>query len=133
MTVGIFVVVYSWVDPINTTCSSAHHDCQQMLNGAILPGEQHFSEERWVNNILNKCHFNNCLWGYTIRNVEELRTCDPAVFTDGVLYNLMRMGVMDWTGENAQGNQSTQAMRLATVLVSRLIQITNADRANMSV
>ena len=29
VTVGIFVVVYSWVDPINTLCSSAHHDCQQ--------------------------------------------------------------------------------------------------------
>ena len=30
-------------------------------------------------------------------------------------------------------NQSTQAMRLATALTSRLIQITNADRANVSV
>ena len=29
VTVGIFVVVYSWVDPINTPCSSAHHVCQQ--------------------------------------------------------------------------------------------------------
>ena len=104
-----------------------------MLNGAILPGEQRFSEERWINDILNECHFDDRLWGYTIRVVEELRTRDPVVFTDGVLYNLMRMGVMDWTGENAQGNQSTQAMRLATVLASRLIRITNADRANVSV
>ena len=104
-----------------------------MLNGVILPGEQCFSEERWVNNILNKCHFDDCLWGYTIRIVEELRTRDPAVFTDGVLYNLMRMGVMDWTRENARGNQSTQAMRLATALASHMIRITNADRANMSV
>ena len=104
-----------------------------MLNGAILPGEQRFSEERWVNDILNECHFNDRLWGYTIRVVEELRTCDPVVFTDGVLYNLMRMGVMDWTGENARGNQSTQAMRLATVLASRLIWITNANHTNVSV
>ena len=50
---------------------------------------------------LNKYHFNDYLWGYTIRVVEELCICDPVVFTDGVLYNLMRMGVMDWTGENA--------------------------------
>ena len=28
VTVRIFVVVYSWVDPINTLCSSARHDCQ---------------------------------------------------------------------------------------------------------
>ena len=104
-----------------------------MLNGAILPGEQRFSKERWINDILNECHFNDRLWGYTIRIVEELRTCDPVVFTDGVLYNLMQMGVMDWTGENARGNQSTQAMRLATALVSRSIQITNTDRANVSV
>ena len=104
-----------------------------MLNRAILPGEQRFSEERWINNILNECYFDDRLWGYTIRVVEELHTRDPAVFTDGVLYNLMRMGVMDWTGENARGNQSTQAMRLAIALASRLIRITNTDRANMSV
>ena len=73
------------------------------------------------------------LWGYTICVVKELRTRDPVVFTDRVLYNPMRMGVMDWTGENARGNQSIQAMRLATVLASRLIRITNADRANVSV
>ena len=60
-----------------------------MLNRATLPGEQRFSEERWINDILNKCHFDDRLWGYTIRVVEELRTRDPVVFTDGVLYNLM--------------------------------------------
>ena len=104
-----------------------------MLNGAILPGEQRFNKECWINDILNECYFDDCLWGYTIRVVEELCTRDLAVFTDGVLYNLMRMGVMNWTGENARGNQSTQAMRLATTLASRLIRITNADRANVSV
>ena len=67
-----------------------------------------------------------------IRVMEELRVCDPAVFTDGVLYNLMRMGVMDWTGENARGNQSTQAMRLVTALASWIIRIANTDRTNVS-
>ena len=104
-----------------------------MLNRAILPGEQRFSEERWINNILNECYFDDRLWGYTIRVVKELRTRDPLVFTDGVLFNLMRMGVMDWTRENSRGNQSTQAMRLATALASRLIRIANADHANVSV
>ena len=104
-----------------------------MLNGVILPGEQCFSEECWINDILNECHFDDYLWGYTICVVKELRTRDPVVFTDGVLYNLMRMGVMDWTGENTRGNQSTQAMHLAAALASRLIQITNADHANVSV
>ena len=72
-----------------------------MLNRAILPGEQCFNKECWVNDILNECHFDDRLWGYTIHIVKELRIRDPAVFTDGVLYNLMRMGVMDWTSENA--------------------------------
>ena len=103
-----------------------------MLHGAILPGEQRFDGERWANDILNECHFDDCLWGYTIRVVEELRTCDPTVFTDGVVFNLMRMGVNNWVGENSRGNQSTQAMRLATVLTSRMIWIANADCANVS-
>ena len=60
-----------------------------MLNGAILPGEQRFDEERWANDILNECYFDDRLWGYMICIMEELRVHDPAIFTDGVLYNLM--------------------------------------------
>ena len=104
-----------------------------MLSEVILPGEQQFNEEHWANGILNECHYDDCLWGYTICIIEELHTRDPAVFTDGVLYNLMRMGVNNWTGENAHGNQSTEAMCLATVLASQIIQITNPDHANMSI
>ena len=103
-----------------------------MLHRAILPREQRFNEERWANDILNKCFYDNHLWGYMIHVMEELRTCDPAVFTDGVLYNLMQMGVMDWTGENVRMNQSTQAMRLATALASQIIRIANTDHANVS-
>ena len=98
-----------------------------MLHRAILPREQRFNEERWADGILNECYFDDRLWGYTICIVEELQTHDPAVFTDGVLYNLMRMGVMDWTEHNVRMNQSTQAMCLATALASQIIQITNAD------
>ena len=92
-----------------------------MLHRAILPREQRFNEECWVDDILNECYFNSCLWGYMICIVEELQTHDPVIFTDGVLYNLMRMGVMDWTGENIRMNQSTQAMHLATNLASQII------------
>ena len=100
-----------------------------MLSRAILPGEQRFSKERWANDILNECHYNRRLWGYTICVVKELRIHDPVVFTNGVLFNLMQMGVNNWTRENAWGNQSTQAMRLVTPLASRIIQITNTNRA----
>ena len=103
-----------------------------MLHGAILPREQRFNEECWANDILNECYFNDRLWGYTICIVKELQTHNPTIFTDGVLYNLMRMGVMDWTGENIRMNQSTQAMHLATALASQIIWIANADCANVS-
>ena len=73
-----------------------------MLNGVILPGEQWFNEEHWADDILNECHYNDHLWGYTICVMEELQTQDPTVFTDGVLYNLMQMGVMDWSGEMSE-------------------------------
>ena len=66
-----------------------------MLHRAILPGEQRFNEECWANDILNECYFDNHLWGYMIHIVEEPQVCDPAIFMDGVLYNLMQMGVMD--------------------------------------
>ena len=103
-----------------------------MLHGAILPREQRFNKECWADDILNECFFDDRLWGYTICIVEELQTHNPAIFTNGVLYNLMRMGVMDWTGENVRMNQSTQAMRLATALASRIIRIANANCANVS-
>ena len=102
-----------------------------MLHGTILPTEQIFNKEHWADDILNECFFDDRLWGYMICIVEELQTHDPAVFTDGVLYNLMQMGVMDWTGENVRMNQSTQAMHLATALASWIIRIANADCANV--
>ena len=79
-----------------------------MLHGVILPREQRFDKERWANDILNKCYFDDHLWGYMIRIMEELHVRDPAM------------------------NQSTQAMRLATALASRIIWIANTDRANVS-
>ena len=98
-----------------------------MLHGAILPREQRFDKECWANDIINECYFDDCLLGYMIRIMEELQVRDPAVFMDEVLYNLMRMGVMDWTDHNVRMNQSTQAMHLATALASWIIWITNAD------
>ena len=103
-----------------------------MLYRAILLGEQRFDEECWANDILNECYFNDRLWRYTICIVEELQTRNPAVFMDGVLYNLMRMGIMDWTENNMRMNQSTQAMRLVTALASRIIRIANTNQTNVS-
>ena len=57
----------------------------------------------------------------------------PVSDTDEVLYNLIWMGMMDWTRENAWMNQSIQAMCLATALASWIIQIANANCANISV
>ena len=75
-----------------------------MLHGVILPGEQRFNKEHWVEDILNECYFDDHLWGYTICIMEVLQICNLAVFTDGVLYNLMQMGVMDRTEHNVRMN-----------------------------
>ena len=103
-----------------------------MVHGAILPGEQWFNEEHWVEDILGECYFDDCLWGYILHMAEELHTCGPTVFTDGVLFDLMQMGTVNWRNENSWNNQSTQAMCLATTLASCLICIINMDRANVS-
>ena len=81
-----------------------------MMHGVILPGEQQFNEEHWAEDILDECFFDDSLWGYIVHMVEELCTWDPAFFTNGVLFNLMQMGTVDWWNKNNCGPQSTQAM-----------------------
>ena len=64
-----------------------------MVHRAIPPGEQRFSEDHWADNILGECYFDDSHWGYTICVAEELHKHNPTVFTNGVLFNLMWMGM----------------------------------------
>ena len=66
---------------------------------------------------------------------ESLKSCTPVTLQSlptGCCLTSCEWGVNDWVGENSRGHQSTQALRLATALASRMIRITNADHANVS-
>ena len=76
-----------------------------MVHGAILPGEQQSSKEHWAEDILGECYFYDHLWGYIICVAEELYTHNPMVFTNRVLFNLMRMGAIDWGNKNTQNTK----------------------------
>ena len=102
-----------------------------MRHGSILPGQEHFDLEYWRNDNLEECHFNDRLWGWTCREGEELRVREPGYFTDPVIYNLIRMGVHNWTGANHRGNQSMQAMRHSTIMGSRLHRLHREAVANV--
>ena len=82
-----------------------------MRCGLTLPGQQRPDNDRWHNDILTECHWDNRLWGYTCRVSEEIRTCTTEDFTDPVLFQLLFMGMLDWDNENRCNDQSTQAMR----------------------
>ena len=91
-----------------------------MLHGAILPGEDRFSETRWHNDVLEECYNDDALWGYVVRVGEELRLRNLGDWTDPVLYRLFRMGVDDWTKLDHRTNVAIQATRFTTAMASCL-------------
>ena len=91
-----------------------------MRHGLMLPGQQRPDDDRWHNNILAECHWDDRLWGYACCVSEQIRTRSAEDFTDPVLFQLLFMGTYDWDNDNRRNNQSTQAMRHSTVMGSRL-------------
>ena len=92
----------------------------RMRHGLTLPGQQRPDDDRWYNDTLSECHWDDRLWGYASRVSEQLRTRTEGDFTNPVLFQLLFMGTYDWDHENRRNNQSTQAMRHSTVMGSRL-------------
>ena len=91
-----------------------------MRHGLMLPGQQRADDDRWYNDILAECHWDNRLWGYACRVSEAIRTRTPEDFTNPVLFQLLFMGMFNWDNENHCNDQSTQAMRHLTVMGSCL-------------
>ena len=104
----------------------------RMLHGILMPGTTSFDAERWAKDHLPEAHNDDALWGYCIRIQEELRLRDEDTFDDPILYRLFRMGIEDWTGENQRKDQSTQAMRFAVALGSRLWGQIQSTRTRVS-
>jgi hypothetical protein len=92
-----------------------------MCYRSILPGQDCFKVERWRNDILTECHYDDKIWGYACRGAEELQIRSEGDFLDKVLFNLFRMGVYDWTHKNKQKDQATQAMHHTTVMACAFI------------
>ena len=104
-----------------------------MRRGLTLPGQQRPDDDRWCNDILAECHWDNRLWGYVCCVSEEIRTRSAEDFSDPVLFQLLFMGTYDWDGEDRRNDQSTQAMRHSTVMGSRLYQVIQSLTAEVRV
>ena len=86
----------------------------------MLPGQQRPDDDRWYNDILAECHWDDRLWGYVCCVSEQIRTRSTENITDPVLFQLLFMGTYDWDNKNCCNDQSTQAMHHSTVMGSRL-------------
>ena len=69
---------------------------------------------------MDDCHFDDAIWGYTVRAFDDWQNWDPSQWNDPVFDNLVIMGSWDWIRENHRFQQSIQSMRFTLVLGSRL-------------
>src|ERR1700753_3073691 len=92
-----------------------------MRHGVILPGQERFDPLRWKVDSLPQAHYDDKLFGYSIRVSEHLRLREEGLFSDNILYSLFNMGVYDWEAPNKRGDQATQAMRHATAMADCLL------------
>jgi len=66
-------------------------------------------------------HHDDILWANMIWAHQDLLALDRKVMTDDVLYDLLKMGILDWSSPNERLNQTTPAMRHATVMQMRML------------
>jgi len=56
-----------------------------------------------------------------IRANTDLLMMDRKEMTDDVLYDLLKMGILDWETPNDRLNQTTPAMRHSTAMMMRML------------
>jgi len=102
----------------------------RMRHGVILPGQDRFELLRWKVDSLPEAHYDDKLFGYCVRISERIRTRDPGLFSDNILYTLFKMGIYDWEDPNKRNDQAMQAMRHSTAMADCLLQrIFDVERA----
>ena len=84
------------------------------------PAQEVFNIDAWWSTTLDNCHFDDAIWGYTIRAFNDWKNWDLSRWNDPVLDDLFIMGLLDWIGENHRYAQSIQSMRFTLVLGSQL-------------
>jgi hypothetical protein len=65
---------------------------------------------------LEECYYDDKIWGYACQGAEELWIKSKGDYPGVVLFNLFHMGTWDWSNENKQKDQATQAMCCMTVM-----------------
>ena len=78
-------------------------------------------EERRRRDRFLDLHHDDLLWANMIRAHQDLLALDRKVMTDDVLFDLMKMGILDWQAPNDRLNQTTPAMRHATAMQMRML------------
>ena len=66
-------------------------------------------------------HNDDVLWANMIRANTDLLMMDRKEMTDNVLYDLLKMGVLDWEAPNDRLNQTTPAMHHSTAMMMRML------------
>jgi len=93
--------------------------------GVWLPGEeghdQFVIEERRRRDRFLDLHHDDILWANMIRAHQDLLALDRKVMTDDVLYDLLKMGIQDWSAPNDRLNQTTPVMCHATTMQMRML------------
>ena len=88
----------------------------------IFPSDLNADLHQWRDNTLIECHNNNALWGFAVQAYEGVRVRSADQWDDPVLLRLMQMGSLDWVHPDFRSNQSTQGIRFATAMGSRLYE-----------
>jgi len=108
----------SWIDPNAAYPSPIKASILLLFSCGLVANlfEQtmDWMRSRDVNNILRECHYDDQLWGYTIRTTKTWRTSERDTWRDPVLALLFRMGSFNWEGEDKLMNQAKQAIHFGT-------------------
>jgi len=78
-------------------------------------------EERRRRDRFLELHHDDILWANMIRAHQDLLALDRKVMTDDVLYDLLKMGILDWSAPNNRLNQTTPAMHHVTAMQMRML------------
>jgi len=93
---------------------------------ALRPGDERLSPEQrranWENDMANDLHHDDALWLWAVKAAHVFLEWRTKGIMDPVLHGLFSMGLFDWTGEDNRLNQTTPAMRHATVMGVKLFQ-----------
>jgi len=78
-------------------------------------------EERRKQDRFLDLHSDDVLWANMIRAHQDLLMLDRKEMTDDVLFDLLKMGILDWETPNDRLNQTTPAMRHSTAMMMRML------------